>query len=168
MGWPTFMATLFFQKDVYWYKWFPVQGLLHQPRSMKIPLRSLQVHTDATPDALGIYILSAPPRLIHQPLQPPLPIAEAEIAAALHALITITEVFHNPVNITLYTDSEVAYYTLMSGKGCTFRNSLLFQQLYALWFRNKVNSGFGLVVRWIPSQANLADPVSRGVHAAIT
>jgi hypothetical protein len=120
------------------------------------------------PDALGIYILSTPPRAIYQPLLPPLLIAEAEIAAALHALIIITEVFHNPVNITLYTDSAVAYYTLMSGKGCTFRNSLLLQQLYALWFRNKVNSGFDLVGRWIPSQANLADPVSWGVHAAIT
>jgi hypothetical protein len=63
------------------------------------------------PDSLGIYILSTPPRLIHQPLQPPLPIAEAETAALLHALITITETFHNPVNITLYTDSAVAYYT---------------------------------------------------------
>jgi hypothetical protein len=135
---------------------------------MQIPRHSIQVHTDATPNALGIYILSTPPHAIHQPLDPPLSIAEAEIAAALHALLVITETYHQSVHITLYTDSAVAFYTLSSGKGLTFCQSLLLQMLYVLGIKNKVNRGFSLVVRWIPSQANLADPVSRGVSAQIT
>jgi hypothetical protein len=135
---------------------------------MQTSLRSLQFYTDATPDALGIRILSTPPRDIYQPLDPPLPIAEAEIAAALQALLIITETYHQPVNITLYTDSAVIFYTLLSGKGATFRHSSLLQRLYSLWIRNKINRGFGLVVRWVPSQANLGDLVSRGVSTAIT
>jgi hypothetical protein len=153
-------------RDTYWYRWFQAHHLLEKPRSIQTRRRYIQVHTDATPNALGLYILSTPPHAIHQPLDPPLPIAEAYIAAALHAFLVITETYHQPVHITLYTDSTVAFYTLSSGKGLTFRQSPLLQKLYVLWIR--VNRGFSLVVRWIPSQANLDDPVSRGVSAQIT
>jgi len=76
MGWPTFMATLLFIRDTYWYRWFQAHHLLEKPRSIQTR-RHIQVHTDATPNALGVYILSTPPHAIHQPLDPPLPIAEA-------------------------------------------------------------------------------------------
>jgi hypothetical protein len=35
MGWPTFMATLLFIRDTYWYRWFQAHHLLEKPRSIQ-------------------------------------------------------------------------------------------------------------------------------------
>jgi ribonuclease HI len=95
-------------------------------------------------------------------------IAFAEIAAALPGLIYTAEHEHQPTKITIATDSAVAYYTLATGKGATFRYNVLLQELYVTFFRIKSDRGHHLVVRWVPSGANLADPVSRGVLAQDT
>jgi hypothetical protein len=82
-------------------------------------------------------------------------------------LIWIGTRLRHPTAITLATDLSVAYYTLSTGKGYTrtFRNSSLLQ---IQWFLIKLGRGHGLVLRWVPSQAKLADPVSRGVLARHT
>jgi ribonuclease HI len=67
--------------------------------------------------------------------------------------------------VTLYTDSSVVFHTLSRGTGITLRNNVLLQNMYVAFLINKVYTGHGLVVRRVPSCQNLADPLSRGVHA---
>jgi ribonuclease HI len=104
-----------------------------------------------------------PPQQVHQEFSNRIPIARAEIAAALFALNWIGSRLRQPTNITLATDSAVAYYTLSTGKGYTIRYDIWLQTLYVSWFKIKLKRGHGLVVLWVPSAANPADPVSRGV-----
>jgi hypothetical protein len=59
----------------------------------------------------------------------------------------------------------VTYYVLSTGKGRTIRTHVILQQLICTWFSIKCTRGHRLVVRWVPTDANLADPVSRGVLA---
>jgi ribonuclease HI len=95
---------------------------------------------------------------MYQPFSDEVPIATAEITAALFALIWVGSRLHHPTAITLATDSSISYYTLSTGKGMTFQYSVMLQQLYIRWFRIKMDRGHGLVLRWVPSHANLADP----------
>jgi hypothetical protein len=125
--------------------------------------RSVPVYTDATPTSFGVHVATVPLQQIFQQFTNRIPIARAEIAAALFALNWIGARLQHPINITLATDSAVAYHTLATGKGYTIRYDIWLQTLYASWFSIKMNRGHGLVVRWVPSAANPADPVSRGV-----
>jgi hypothetical protein len=93
------------------------------------------------------------------------PIAFAETAAALVGLIHTADRNHQATTITLATDSAVVYYILQTGKGLTLRRHKLLQELYITFFGIKSKRGHRLVVRWVSSDANLADPVSRGVLA---
>jgi hypothetical protein len=122
--------------------------------------RSILVYVDATPSSIGIHVASNPPQQIFQPFSDQQPIAVAEIAAALFALVWIGAHLRQP---TLATDSTVAYYALSTGKGLTIRYNMSLQCIYSKWFQIKMDRGHGLVLRWVPSEANLADPVSRGV-----
>jgi ribonuclease HI len=138
-------------------------SLLHRPRPLAPQHRSLLVYTYATPTSLGVYVNTQPPQTIYQPFTDEQPIAVAEIAAALFALIWIGRRCYQPTAVTLATDSTVVYYTLSTGKGFTFRHTPMLQMLYVCWFQIKIDRSHGLVLRWVPSNANLADPVSRGV-----
>jgi hypothetical protein len=110
---------------------------------------------------------SAPrhPQQLFQQFRDAQPIAVAKMAAALFALIWIGQRCYRATAITPATDSTIVYYTLSTGKGTIFRWSALLQQLYVTWFLIKMDRGHGLVLRWVPSNANLADPVPRGVLA---
>jgi hypothetical protein len=121
MGWPTFMATHLLQPEPYWLLWAYNRGLLHRPRTMGTPARSILVYTDATPQSFGVHVASTPPQ---QPFSDRIPIAEAEIAAALFALNWVGSRLRQPTNITLATDSAVAYYTLSTGNGYIMRFKL--------------------------------------------
>jgi ribonuclease HI len=108
-------------------------------------------------------VASRPPQQIHQAFSEAIPIAQAEIAAALFALIWVGSRLRQPTAITIATDSAVAYYTLSTGKGYTIRHNIWLQTLYLKWFTIKMNRGHGLEVRWVPSAANPAqsDTTSR-------
>jgi hypothetical protein len=168
MNWPAFIATHTLQRETYWLRWCLRHGLLHRPRTLGQQRRSILLYTDATPVSIGVHVASQPPQQIYQPFTDDQPISVAEIAASLFALIWIGSRLRYPTAITLATDSTVAYYTLSTGKGYTFRHTPLLQTLYVQWFLIKLDRGHGLVLRWVPSQANLADPVSRGVLAQHT
>jgi ribonuclease HI len=93
-------------------------------------------------------------------------VAYTEMAAALKGLIwVITTILKEPTMIILYTDSTVVYYTIVKGTGLTLRASPLLQQLFVKMYILKNKAGHGLVVQWVPSAQNLADPLTRGVHA---
>jgi hypothetical protein len=93
-------------------------------------------------------------------------IAFAEMVAVLKGLIwTITSQLQQPTTITLFTDFSVVYYSLVKGTGLTLRASPLLQNMYVGMLLLKNKAGHGLVVRWIPSEQKLADPLSRGEHA---
>jgi ribonuclease HI len=79
-------------------------------------MRSILVYTDATPQSFGVHVASTPPQQVYQPFSDRIPIAEAEIAAALFALNWVGSRLRQPTSITLATDSAVAYYTLSTGK----------------------------------------------------
>jgi ribonuclease HI len=93
------------------------------------------------------------------------PIASAEMAAALKGLLWFFEQLDQPTTVTLYTDSSAVFYSLVKGTGRTLRQSLRLQNLYVQMYKNKNWALHGLVIRWVPSEDNLADPFSRGVHA---
>jgi hypothetical protein len=163
MNWPTFLATHLLQREPYWITWCQRKGLLDLPRTMGTIRRSILIYTDATQTSFGVHVATTPPQQIYQQFTDAIPIAQAEIAASLFALIWVGSRLRQPTAITISTDSTVAYYTLATGKGYTFRHSIWLQILYIHWFQVKMNRGHGLVVRWVPSTANPADPVSRGV-----
>jgi hypothetical protein len=162
MNWPTFMATHLLQREPYWLLWAYNRGLLHRPRTMRITARSILIYTDTTLWSFGVHVASSPPQQVYQAFTDQIPIAAAEIAAALFALNWVGSRLRQPTNITLATDTAVTYYTLSTGKGYTMRFNVWLQTLYIAWFRIKLDSDHGLVVRWVPSAANPADPVSRG------
>jgi hypothetical protein len=70
--------------------------------------------------------------------------------------------------ITLRTDSNIVYYVLNSGKGATIRQNVILQELYVAYYKIKNKRGHRLVVWWVPTDANLVDPISRGVITAQT
>jgi hypothetical protein len=163
MNWPTFMATHLLLRETFWLRWAERHHLLRIPWTLGTQRRSLLLYVDATPTSIGVYVDSRPPQIIHQEFTDSIPIAAAEIATALFALIWCGSRLRQSTAITIATNSTVVYYVLSTGKGYTIRHNTWLQCLYLKWFSIKVNRGHGLVVRWVPSQANLADPVSRGV-----
>jgi hypothetical protein len=90
------------------------------------------------------------------------------MAAVLKGAIRYMQTLEQPTAVTLFTDSLVVYHTLVKGTGVTLRRSLILQQLYARLYQIKTQAGHGLVVRWVSSDENLADLLSRGVHPAKT
>jgi ribonuclease HI len=163
MNWPKFMATHILHRETFWLRWADRHRLLSIPRTMGTQRRSILLYVDATPTSIGVYVASRPPQRIHQAFTDQLPIAAAELAAALFALIWVGSRLRQPTAITIATDSTVVYYVLSTGKGYTMRHNQWLQSLYIRWFSIKIHRGHGLVMRWVPSQANLADPVSRGI-----
>jgi ribonuclease HI len=129
---------------------------------MGIQRRSLLIYVDTSPASIGVYVASQPPQMVYQSFTDTVAIAVAEIAAALFALIWCG-CLRQPTAITLATDSAVTYYVLSTGKGSTIRYNTWLQCIFVKWFEIKVNRGHSLVVHWVPSQANLAEPVSRDV-----
>jgi hypothetical protein len=130
------------------------------------PTRSTLVYSDATSFTIGVFWPGPPPRYLYRQYLDHRPIAFAELAAALVVLIHTAKQNHLPTTITIATDSSVVYYVLSTGKGKTLRMYHILQQLYITWFTIKSKRGHRLVVRWVTSDANLADPVSRGVLAS--
>jgi ribonuclease HI len=96
-------------------------NLLSKPRTMGIRQRSLMVYVDATPSSIGGYVVSQPPQRIYQPFTDEVPIAVAELAAAIFTLIWCGSRLRQPTSITVATDSSVVYYVLSSGKAQTLR-----------------------------------------------
>jgi hypothetical protein len=165
MNWPMFSATLLLQRDPYWVKWLFRNGLLQQPRKLSPPLRSVLVYTDATPSSIGIYWPGPSERSMYRQYEDQRPNAFAETAAALVGLIHTANNCTQPTTTTLATDSAVVFYIRVTGKGATLRQHRLLQELYITFFSIKNKRGHRLVVRWVPSDASLADPVLRGVLA---
>jgi hypothetical protein len=164
MSWPAFLATLIAHRVVYWITRLHRLNLLQYPRTMRPPLRSIALYKDATPTSVAA-VIPGPPRAIVQHYTDTRTIAFTEMAAALRGLLWyIRDVLTEPTTITLYTDSSTVYYTLVKGTGLTLRASPLLQQLFVATWMNKNKAGHGLVVRWVPSEHNLADPLTRGVH----
>jgi hypothetical protein len=164
MSWPQFLATHIRDRSTYWLRVLDEHRLFHQPRAMILPKVRIQLYTDATPTSIAA-ITPPPTSAFYRRLEPPQPIAVAEMAAALVGLHWyLQDVAHQPTTIILYTDSSIVYHTLAKGTGITLRRSPLLQNLYIAFLINKVYTGHGLVVRWLPSTQNLADPLSRGVH----
>jgi hypothetical protein len=84
------------------------------------------------------------------------------MAAALRGFIwAYRDLLTEPTTLTLYTDSSVVFHTLVKGTGLTLRASPLLQNIFVKMWTIKEKAGHGLMVRWIPSQDNLADPLSR-------
>jgi hypothetical protein len=140
MNWPTFIATHLLQCETYWIRWCLSKGLLDRPRQLAPQLRSLLVYTDATPTSIGVYLNTHPPQRIFQPFTDAQPIAVAEMAAALFALIWLGQRCYRATANTFATDSTVVYYTLSTEKGVTFRRSLFLQILYVSWFKIKTEA----------------------------
>jgi ribonuclease HI len=165
MGWPGFLATLVFQRSGYWIRRFQQHGFLQRPRRLLAPLLSRQLYTDATPASSAAVFLGPPRREIWQQYTDHRPIAYAEMAAALKGLIwCIRHCLHQPTAITLHTDSTIVYHTIVKGGGWTLRSSALVQRLYVQMYIEMNKAGHSLVCRWVPSEENLADPLTRGVH----
>jgi hypothetical protein len=120
---------------------------------------------DAAPTSVAAYTPGPPVDSMAQFYIDAQAIAFAEMAAALIGLQWMMNRLQEPTTIILYTNSSVVYHTLVRGSGLTLRSSTLLQNLCIKQFVNKVNAGHGLVVCWVPSAENLADPLSRSVLA---
>jgi ribonuclease HI len=135
---------------------------------METPLLSRQLYTDATPTSIAAVYLGTPRVSMVQHFMDSRQITVAEMAAALRGLQwCIQEHLTQPTNITLFTDSVVVYHTLVKGTGLTLRASSLLQDLFVNTWIMKNKAGHGLVVRWVPSEQNLADPLSREIHSPL-
>jgi hypothetical protein len=108
-----------------------------------------------------------PPRTaLVQRFNEPKAVAWTEMAAALQGIIWCCRTqLEQATTITLFTDSMSVYHTIVIGTGLTLRSSPLLQNLYYTMYALLNKAGPSLVVRWIPSHKNLADPLSRGVTA---
>jgi hypothetical protein len=167
MGWPRFLATTILQRAVYWLQRLHQRKVLAQPRLLRTPLKSRILYTDATPSQAAALAPGDTPWTFSRHYEDVRPIAFAEMAAAIIGLHQFQHTLRHPTTITLCTNSAVVYHTLLKGTGTTVRYSVLLQNLYIQYYMNKVKSGHGLVVRWVPSEDNLADPLSRGVLLSI-
>jgi hypothetical protein len=141
MAWPMYIATHILHRDTYWVRWMLRNNLLQRPRRLAAPNGSTLVYSDATPSIIGVYWPGPPPRYLYRDYLDERPIAFAEIAAALVALIHTAKSAHRATTITLATDSTVAYYVLITGKGKTIRNNVILQELYYTWFSIKCIRG---------------------------
>lgn len=84
------------------------------------------------------------------------------MAAALRDIISyITNHLNIPTTINLFTDSSVVAAALLKGTGLTLRSSAILQTLYCTVLFYLIKAGHALVVRWIRSEENLADPFTR-------
>jgi hypothetical protein len=164
-AWPQFLWAHIRDRSTYWLRVLDSQHLFSQPRSMIQPDHTVHLYTDATPSSIAA-ITTPPISAFYRRLEPPQPIALAEMGAALVGLHWyFQDVAACPTTVILHTDSAVVYHTLVKGTGLTRQNSVLLQNLYVAFLINKMYTGHGLVVQWVPSRENLADPLSRGVHA---
>jgi hypothetical protein len=163
MGWPLFMATLIYNRNTFWIFHFHQHRHIHQPRQMGQRLIPRQLYTDATPTRAAVFL--GPPKLAYTyPIQPPRQIAWAETSAAIEGIIWCAQqALEQPTTLTVFTDSTIVYHTLVKGKGWTLRASPLLQNRYVQMYRMLNKAGHCLVTRWIPSDRNLADPLTRGV-----
>jgi hypothetical protein len=165
MGWPQFLSTLIYQRSTYWLQILHQKGLLQQPRRLQPPLVSRQIYTDATPSSAAAVFLGPPRQSIQQHFQDSRPIAFAEMAAALWGLMwCFRDCLRQPTALTLHTDSTIVYHTIVKGGGLILRSSALLQNLYIKMYILMNKAGHSLVCQWVPSQQNLADPLTRGVH----
>jgi hypothetical protein len=87
MAWPMYIATHILHRDTCWVRWMLKNNLLQQPRRLAAPVNSTLVYSDATPSTIGVFWPGPPPRYLYRDYLDQRPIAFAEIAAALVALI---------------------------------------------------------------------------------
>jgi hypothetical protein len=106
MNWPMFAASHLLQKDSCWIRWLHRNGLLQYPRKLAPPLASVMVYADATPTTIGVYWPGPPARYLYKSYEDTKPIAYAEMAAALVALIHTADRCTSATTITLATDSS--------------------------------------------------------------
>jgi hypothetical protein len=123
------------------------------------------VYSKETPGTIGIDWSGPAAEHQYRQYEGYKPIAFAETAVALVAVIHTANKQTRPTTITLCTDSSVVYYILNTGKGATLRQNIFLQPLYVTFLIIKDKRGHRLVVWWVPTDANLGDPVSRGVLA---
>jgi hypothetical protein len=161
MCWHLFLALLIMDRSTYWIQRLAAVRLLHQPRSLAVPLYSRTLYTDATPTSIAAVTPGPPLGSTVQHYVDSRPIAFAEMAAALRGLIWYMQTLHRPTTVTLCTDSSVVYYTLLKGRGLTLRSSAILQTLYCKMLLLKIKAGHALVLRWVLSHENLADPLTR-------
>jgi hypothetical protein len=115
---------------------------------------------------LADYTPAPPPASLVQCYDDRKPIAFAEMAGTLaEAFLWFMRSLDQPTTITVYTDSSSVYHSLVRGPRLTLRTFEILKNLYAVMIINKQKSGHGLVVSWVPSAENMADPLSRGVLA---
>lgn len=155
------LATLIYARNTYWIRYFIRRGLLRQPRRLAQRIQSRQLFTDATPTSAAAVFLGPPRLALVQHYTDHRAIVWAEMAAALRGVIWATKsILQQPTSLTLHTDS-----TIVRGTGFTLRSSPLLQEMYIHMYVNLNKAGHSLVCRWVPSEGNLADPLTRGVPA---
>jgi hypothetical protein len=160
------MATLVHNRNTFWITRFQAARLLQQHRRLAPQLLSRQLYTDAIPTTAASVFVRPPNMALTYPLQPPRQIAWAQMSAATERVIWCCDrALDQPTTITLYTDSMIVFATLVRGKGMTLRASTLLQDRYFVMYKGLNKAGHSLVARWIPSERNLADPLTRGVPA---
>jgi hypothetical protein len=131
MGWPVFLATLVYSRNTLWIHRFKAAGFLRKPRSLAQRLISKHIYTDATPTTIAAVYMGPPRVALVQRFTSPRNIAWTEMAAALKGAIwCCTSHLDQPTTLTLFTDSQVVYHTIVKGTGVTLRSSPLLQDLY--------------------------------------
>jgi hypothetical protein len=168
LDWPRFFVTNIYQRNTFWLHQLHHSRVLQQPRRLQQPQRSVMLYTNATPTSMAGMTTEHPLRSFLRQYEDRTPIAFAEMAAAMAGLVWLSQQLHQPTTITLATDSSIVYHSLCQGSGITLCQNPILKELYVTWLMNKMNTGHGLVVQWVPSEQNLADPLSRGVLSSPT